>query len=150
MAEEHELRGHESPGPSIGGTAMLNASAGKQGALPASYTIRRSMTLDEGARFRRRPTLSPSSSDPFGPPRRRSTTFSEQSLGEARDLFNPRPAGSQPAEDEGSNWASVPLAFALLPALGGVLFKNGSAVVTDVMLLGLAAIFLHWSVTQPW
>jgi hypothetical protein len=42
------------------------------------------------------------------------------------------------------------LAFALLPAISGVLFKNGNAVVTDVMLLGLAGIFLHWSVTQPW
>jgi hypothetical protein len=42
------------------------------------------------------------------------------------------------------------LAFALLPAISGALFKNGSAIVTDIMLLGLAGVFLHWSVTQPW
>jgi hypothetical protein len=42
------------------------------------------------------------------------------------------------------------LAFALLPALGGMFFKNGSSVITDIMLLGLAAIFLNWSVRLPW
>jgi hypothetical protein len=31
-----------------------------------------------------------------------------------------------------------------------MLFQNGSAVVTDIMLLGLAAIFLNWSVRIPW
>lgn len=51
---------------------------------------------------------------------------------------------------ETSNWDSAPLAFALLPAIGGMLFKNGSSVMTDVMLLALAAIFLNWSVRLPW
>lgn len=51
---------------------------------------------------------------------------------------------------ETTGWHSAPLAFALLPALGGLLFQNGSAVVTDVMLLGLAGIFLNWSVRVPW
>jgi hypothetical protein len=45
---------------------------------------------------------------------------------------------------------SLSLAFAFLPAISGLLFKNGSAVVTDFMLLGLAGVFLNWSVTQPW
>lgn len=31
-----------------------------------------------------------------------------------------------------------------------MLFQNGSSVITDVMLLGLAAIFLNWSVRLPW
>lgn len=30
------------------------------------------------------------------------------------------------------------------------MFTNGSSVITDVMLLGLAAIFLNWSVRLPW
>lgn len=134
---------------------------GASSSSPGPSGLRRSATVDEN--IRRRSTYGPSSpagfasaaSDPFDavePRVRRSSTFSDYALGdEARDLFNPKPAGVVRAdEDAGSGWASVPLAFALLPALGGVLFQNGSAIVTDVMLLGLAAVFLHWSVTQPW
>ncbi|KAL1967694.1 hypothetical protein VTN77DRAFT_2951 [Rasamsonia byssochlamydoides] len=51
---------------------------------------------------------------------------------------------------EESHWHSAPLALALLPAVGGIFFKNGSAVITDVTLLILAAIFLNWSVRLPW
>lgn len=51
---------------------------------------------------------------------------------------------------EPSHWHSVPLALALLPAVGGLFFHNGSAVVTDLTLLGLAAVFLNWSVRLPW
>ncbi|KAF4547190.1 Hypothetical protein D9617_54g000240 [Elsinoe fawcettii] len=53
-------------------------------------------------------------------------------------------------EDDASHWHSSPLAFALLPAVGGLLFTNGSAFITDILLLGLAAIFLNWSVRLPW
>jgi hypothetical protein len=83
---------------------------------------------------------------------RRSSNFSEYSLSEARDILNPRPhaQGEQLSHHEASPLASLSLAFALLPAIAGVLFQNGTSVVTDIMLLGLAAIFLHWSVTQPW
>ena len=51
---------------------------------------------------------------------------------------------------EPSHWHSAPLTLALLPALGGLFFQNGSAVVTDLTLLGLAAVFLNWSVRLPW
>ncbi|RMX99630.1 hypothetical protein D0867_12028, partial [Hortaea werneckii] len=44
----------------------------------------------------------------------------------------------------------TPLAFAILPGLAGLLFKNGSAFVTDALLLGLAAIFMNWSIRLPW
>lgn len=137
-------------------------SAGKSVAVstsvqaPPGHTIRRAVTVDEAAQFRRRPTLNqPSTDKSFEGPRRRSSNLSELSLDQARrslqdDLLNPKPEGADLGHHEGSSWASVPLAFALLPALGGMFFKNGSAVVTDIMLLGLAAIFLHWSVTQPW
>ncbi|KAH6671583.1 hypothetical protein F5X68DRAFT_264831 [Plectosphaerella plurivora] len=116
--------------------------------------LRRSATVDENTTRRRQRFESPSAAatagDPFEGSRRRSSTFSEYSMHEAGGLFNPKPPGARPAAEDSSNWASIPLAFALLPAVGGVLFKNGSSVVTDIMLLGLAAIFLHWSVTQPW
>ncbi|ROT38799.1 hypothetical protein SODALDRAFT_311822 [Sodiomyces alkalinus F11] len=146
MAEDREPRSLSSTSPDTGPGLATGRYAGTGTtpfSPPAGHSIRRSMTLDEGPRFRRH---GPSHPDSFDAPRRRSTT----SLDEARELFNPQPNGGRLPEEEGSNWASVPLAFALLPALGGIFFQNGSAVVTDVMLLGLAAIFLHWSVTQPW
>jgi hypothetical protein len=68
------------------------------------------------------------------------------------DLFFPR-VSKDPVTDlqEGESlWHSAPLALALLPAIGGIFFKNGSAVITDVTLLILAAIFLNWSVRLPW
>jgi hypothetical protein len=52
--------------------------------------------------------------------------------------------------DEPSVWLSAPLAFAILPALGGLLFQNGGAYVTDALLLVLGATFLNWCVRAPW
>ncbi|KAI9679077.1 MAG: hypothetical protein M1829_001747 [Trizodia sp. TS-e1964] len=67
------------------------------------------------------------------------------------DILFPKPKVDGPhTSHEATNWHSVPLAFAILPALGGLAFHNGSAVVTDVMLLGLAAVFLNWSIRLPW
>src|SRR5271163_2766623 len=93
------------------------------------------------------------------PNRRRSSLFSEN-LSDARgsirsstsDLLLPRAPGraSLDHHEDHSHWSSVPLGLALLPALGGLFFHNGSAIVTDVTLLGLAAIFLNWSVRIPW
>lgn len=80
---------------------------------------------------------------------RRSSNFSDYSLSDARDILNPLPQGKSLSHED-STLPSLSLAFALLPALAGVFFTNGNAIVTDVMLLGLAGIFLHWSVTQPW
>jgi hypothetical protein len=54
------------------------------------------------------------------------------------------------ASDEPSLWHSAPLAFAILPAVGGLLFNNGSAVVTDILLLALGSMFLNWCVRAPW
>src|SRR5215471_4183342 len=97
----------------------------------------------------------------FSPARvRRGSTLSD-TVSEARqsiksstnDLFLPRVSGRTTTElhyDESSHWQSVPLALALLPAVGGVFFKNGSSVLTDITLLMLAAVFLNWSVRLPW
>ncbi|KAF2262110.1 hypothetical protein CC78DRAFT_546151 [Lojkania enalia] len=54
------------------------------------------------------------------------------------------------SSDEPSVWHSAPLVFAILPAVGGLFFQNGSAVVTDVLLLALASMFLNWCVRAPW
>lgn len=93
---------------------------------------------------------------------RRSSTLSD-SVSEARqsirsstdDIFLPRVGGKmkttlQPESEDESLWHSLPLALALLPAIGGVFFQNGSAILTDLTLLVLAAIFLNWSVRLPW
>lgn len=88
---------------------------------------------------------------------RRNSTLSD-TISEARNsilsstdgLFLPRVVkGEDPATDE-SHWHSAPLGLALLPAIAGVFFQNGSVFVTDVTLLVLAAIFLNWSVRLPW
>ncbi|KAJ5794852.1 hypothetical protein N7457_001451 [Penicillium paradoxum] len=89
---------------------------------------------------------------------RRNSTLSD-SLSEARNsirsstdgLFLPRVAkGRDALSTEESHWHSAPLGLALLPAIAGIFFHEGSAFVTDVTLLVLAAIFLNWSVRLPW
>jgi hypothetical protein len=91
--------------------------------------------------------------------RRRNSVFSEglsethKSLRSSTDdLLLPRyKSGSAIAsQHKPSHWHSIPLGLALLPAVGGLLFKDGSAVITDVTLLALAAIFLNWAVRLPW
>ena len=52
--------------------------------------------------------------------------------------------------DNASSWHSLPLAFAVLPAMGGMFFPDGGAFVTDIMLLLLLAVFLHWLIKFPW
>ncbi|KAI9892338.1 MAG: hypothetical protein M1814_001539 [Vezdaea aestivalis] len=98
-------------------------------------------------------------SSPLNPDRRRNSILSDYSLDDARnslrsstdDLLLPKVHSSDhDRANESTNWHSMPLAFAFFPALGGMFFKNGSAIITDVMLLGLAAVFLNWSVRLPW
>ena len=157
MAEDR-VSGPANPtgGPRSSGTAAASSSSSSFQAPPPGHAIRRAVTVDETAPFRRRPPMTHlSTENPFEPPRRRSSNLSEYSLQETRrslrdDLLSPLPEGAKPGQHEESGWASAPLAFALLPAVGGLLFTNGSAIVTDVMLLGFAGIFLHWSVTLPW
>ena len=91
--------------------------------------------------------------------RRRSSLFSDN-VSEARkslrsstdNLLLPRVnvGGEFDHVNEPSHWHSIPLGLALLPAVGGLFFQDGSAVVTDITLLALAAIFLNWSVRLPW
>ncbi|OTB07976.1 hypothetical protein M426DRAFT_317478 [Hypoxylon sp. CI-4A] len=131
------------------------------GNAPPGFGLRRAATVGQpAAPARRRPTLntgSPSGEQQsFADIRRRSSTYSDYSLNDARrgletsagELLNPSKFGSQ--EVEKSPFSYIPLTLALLPALAGIFFENGSAFFTDLILLSLAAVFLHWSVTQPW
>lgn len=87
--------------------------------------------------------------------RRRSSILSYSSLEDARNSFHDdviHPTSSARGhgrEDEITHWSSTPLAFAILPAIAGLLFTNGSAFVTDALLLGLAAVFMNWSIRVP-
>lgn len=102
----------------------------------------------------------PSPAEHIGPrTSRRGSLLSNYSLDEARESFRsstdslllPKPSGLKAdTQHETSHWHSAPLAFALLPAIAGMIFSNGSAVVTDITLLALAAVFLNWSVRVPW
>lgn len=137
-----------SSGISLGhGAANANGSNAFSGHL-----LRRAKTADEPSRRSGSMSRHLSSDSSSEAPPRRSSNFSEFSLQEAREILNPQPhaRGEQLSHHESSPLAFLSLAFALLPAVAGVLFQNGTSVVTDIMLLGLAAIFLHWSVTQPW
>ncbi|KAI9719115.1 MAG: hypothetical protein M1812_003745 [Candelaria pacifica] len=116
---------------------------------------------DGSSPFRSRPlgrasTLADLSTE--SPDRRRSSMLSD-SVGDARqslksatdDLLLPTADKlGQEISHEVTHWHSVPLAFALLPAVGGLFIKDGSAIITDLTLLGLAAVFLNWSVRLPW
>ncbi|KAI1212362.1 uncharacterized protein F4807DRAFT_415716 [Annulohypoxylon truncatum] len=128
------------------------------GNAPPGHSLRRATTVGQPSALRRRSTLnpgSPSGEDGFPDVRRRSSTYSDFSLGDARrdletsadELLNP--SKSSKTTDQ-SPFIYVPLTLALLPALAGIFFENGSAFFTDLILLSLAAVFLHWSVTQPW
>lgn len=147
-----------SPSPSASATASAFSPPS------AGHTLRRSVTVNDAPPSRRRPTsmisLPPSDPGDFSVNgmRRRSSTLSDFSITEARrsfrdgtqDILNPSAAKDTPTQDASSIMSSLPLAFALLPALFGVFFEGGGAVITDVMLLGLVFIFLRYTITQPW
>ncbi|KAJ9612149.1 hypothetical protein H2200_003746 [Cladophialophora chaetospira] len=94
------------------------------------------------------------------PPNRRRSSFLSDSFSETRkslrsstdDILLPRARDDDGFHDhdDSSHWQSLPLGLALLPAVGGLFFKNGSALITDVTLLGLAAIFMNWALRSPW
>ncbi|KAI9762621.1 MAG: hypothetical protein M4579_000239 [Chaenotheca gracillima] len=70
----------------------------------------------------------------------------------AEELLQPKPDESSLGgiSHERSNWHRVPLLIGVIPACAGIAFENGNMVMTDIILLALAALFLHWSVKLPW
>lgn len=122
---------------------------------PPSKDDRPASPRPGGIRSRPPPSRSAVSGTPLS--RRRSSLFSDSFSETQRSLKNstddlllPRVDEQSTFEHDQSHWHSVPLGLALLPAVGGLFFQNGSAIVTDLSLLVLAAVFLNWSVRLPW
>ena len=57
---------------------------------------------------------------------------------------------SNEPQDAQPHWHTFSLLFVAVPAFAGLFHENGSSVMTDVLLLGLGCLFLHWSVKWPW
>lgn len=116
-------------------------------------------TSPQGAELRQRP-LKRAATFAEAAPRfaRRGSSFVSESLSESRrslkestdDIILPRANVDNDSNLESSHWHSLPLGLALLPAIGGLFFQNGSAFITDISLLGLASLFLNWAVRLPW
>ncbi|OTB20643.1 hypothetical protein K445DRAFT_313126 [Daldinia sp. EC12] len=145
--------------PSTSAANATSRASSLNGNEPPSFSLRRAATVGQSAPIRRRPTLntgSPTAENGFADVRRRSSTYSDFSLNDARrdletsadEILNPSKSGSK--QGDTSPFVYIPLTLALLPAIAGIFFENGSAFFTDLILLSLAAVFLHWSVTQPW
>ncbi|KAI1800644.1 hypothetical protein F4811DRAFT_538211 [Daldinia bambusicola] len=145
--------------PSTSAANATGRAPSLTGNEPSSFSLRRAATFGQSAPVRRRSTLnsgSPTAENGFADVRRRSSTYSDFSLNDARrdletsadEILNPSKSGSK--QGETSPFVYIPLTLALLPAIAGIFFENGSAFFTDLILLSLAAVFLHWSVTQPW
>jgi hypothetical protein len=104
-------------------------------------------------------TFSEGAHQPIPPlPRRRNSTLSEysdtrhSSRSSTDNLLRASGTDMDPltTSNEVSVWHSAPLAFAILPAVGGLFFQNGGSIVTDMLLLALASMFLNWCVRSPW
>ncbi|KAK4146345.1 uncharacterized protein C8A04DRAFT_35058 [Dichotomopilus funicola] len=84
--------------------------------------------------------------------RRRSSTLSQYSLNEASQDFREEIVDPGPdVRSAVTTWKSfLPIVFASIPPVAGLFFHNGTAFFSDLILLFLATVFLHWSVTAPW
>ncbi|RYC63548.1 hypothetical protein CHU98_g2672 [Xylaria longipes] len=128
-------------------------STGNDNAPPPGFAFRRAATFGQPPALRRRlnGTNPPPSAEnnTFTNLRRRSSTYSDYLETSADDLLHPSKSNTEEDHPK-SPFVYIPLTLALLPAVAGVFFENGAAFFTDLILLSLAAVFLHWSVTQPW
>lgn len=139
-------------------TTTINAPGGARDAThmsnapPPSFTVRRAATFGQPPTLRRplsgNDMPSPTENRTFTNIRRRSSVYSDYLETSADELLNPSKPSTE--EDPKSPFVYIPLILALLPAIAGVFFENGAPFFTDLILLSLAAVFLHWSVTQPW
>ncbi|KAI1263945.1 hypothetical protein F5Y18DRAFT_391936 [Xylariaceae sp. FL1019] len=115
------------------------------------FPLRRAATASYPCVRRRIPSTNPPSSaenHTSADLRRRSSTYSDLRETSADELLNPSKSDTDTIAT--SHFVYIPLILALLPALAGIFFENGAAFFTDLTLLSIAALFLHWSVTQPW
>ncbi|KAI0202869.1 hypothetical protein F4808DRAFT_420106 [Astrocystis sublimbata] len=138
-------------------TTTINAGAASpardDNAPSSGFGFRRAATFGQPPALRRRlnganpPTAAENNT--FANLRRRSSTYSDFLEAGADDLLHPSRSTTE-NEQHKSPYVYIPLTLALLPAIAGVFFENGAPFFTDLIILSLAAVFLHWSVTQPW
>lgn len=125
-----------------------NASGAQIHPLLRQRMLNRAATIAEGT---------PASTPPL--PNRRSSLISN--LSDTRNSFRSstdsllRSKGNDGMDtlastDEPSNWISIPIVAAIVPAIVGLTHDNGAAVATDILLLAIASWFLHWCVRVPW
>lgn len=95
-------------------------------------------------------------SSPSRPLRRRSSLLSDLSdtrhsvRSSTDNLLKNNDMNKLTPMQESTHWLSSPVVFAVFPAVAGLLYQNGAAVLTDIFTLGLASWFLHWCCTFPW
>lgn len=84
------------------------------------------------------------------PKTRRSSSLATDSSYDDAATNSSYVADAVESEVEVSLWYSVPLLFAIVPAIAGLAFQGASVVITDLALLVLAAVYLHWCLLTPW
>ncbi|KAH6841070.1 hypothetical protein B0I37DRAFT_230764 [Chaetomium sp. MPI-CAGE-AT-0009] len=138
------------------GSPAVSSSASS---APDSPGVLRSRKLNDRANtggMRRSSTVGPLGPGPGIAPenyiRRRGSTFSQYSINEAVQDFQEEIADPGPDVNRApTTWKSLlPIMFASVPPIAGLFFTNGSAFFSDLILLFLATVFLHWSITAPW
>ncbi|KAK3296208.1 uncharacterized protein B0H64DRAFT_165395 [Chaetomium fimeti] len=141
--------------PETGSPAVSSSAS----SAPNSPGVLRSRKLSDRANIggmRRSSTAGPLEPGPGIAPEnyihRRSSTFSQYSINEAVHDFQEEIADPGPdVNREPTTWKSLlPIIFASVPPIAGLFFTNGSAFFSDLILLFLATVFLHWSITAPW
>jgi len=88
--------------------------------------------------------------DSRGPKSRRSSSLVTDSSYNEGSTHGSAVGDTIENEVEVSLWYSVPLLLAIVPAIAGLAFQRGSIIITDLALLILAAIYLHWCLLTPW
>lgn len=97
--------------------------------------------------------------DPDSPPPadyrlRRASTFSFSGANQAfqDEIVDPwRQVDHRGGSQTTTTFKSVlPVMLAVLPPVAGLFFKNGTAFFSDLTLLVLVTVFLHWSIVAPW
>ncbi|KAK3374920.1 hypothetical protein B0H63DRAFT_481295 [Podospora didyma] len=143
--------------PSSPGAANSTSVDTESSAAPPGYhAFRRSFHADDAPSFaaRRRPISGQFSvtDSPLDDLRRRSSTFSDYSFSETMNHLEDSiyPSGAMLEGNDKSLWQAYPVIVIVLPAVVGIMFKNGANTTTDIMLLGVIGVILFYSVTLPW
>ncbi|KAK9370179.1 hypothetical protein V1509DRAFT_616949 [Lipomyces kononenkoae] len=78
------------------------------------------------------------------------TSSPSSTCNQIREPKMPHAPALAPDLDDGNPWTYLPLVFALCPAFVGIFVTNGNKAVTDVLLLCIMTMYLHWLVKVPY